>query len=465
MQVGANLEVLTTVEMRQEQTVTHQQIQALEMLTTPVLELHSMIGSELERNPVLEIDDAPEKDAPADNDEWLTNVLKLDEDRRFVPSSQHSWSADDEERCQYYLDNVSYEPTLHEQLLHQVRLLELPQPLVACCEVVISGLNDEGYLTSHPADLAMASGASLALVEKAIGTVQQLEPSGIGARDLRERLLLQLIRQGRNDSLACHLVSDHLEDIAENRLPRIARALGVTLADVEDGIEEIKGLSPRLPGNAVSPHEYIHEEVVVYEQDGRFGIRMNNDFLPSLRISRRYKELLRAANTPADVRSYIKEKIRGAVFLINSIIQRQTTIQRIAEAIVGYQVDFFRHGMDRLKPMTMAQIADQVGVHETTVSRAVAGKYLRCRHGLLPIRMFFSTGYQDRSGNAISNVVVKNVIRRLVDAEDCFLPLSDSQIARELKSEGVSVARRTVAKYRENMGIRSYHQRRKFKVS
>jgi RNA polymerase sigma-54 factor len=253
-----------------------------------------------------------------------------------------------------------------------------------------------------------------------------------------------------------------LEDLAANRLPQIAKKLGVSIDELKESIEEIQSLQPRISTEPVSPHEYIHEEVVVACEDGEPIAKIKHDYLPNLFISKKYRDLLNDSNTSREARDYIKDKLRAGVFLINSIIQRQTTIKKIVDDIVRVQRVFFLAGAEHMKPMTMLQVAERLGIHETTVSRAVSGKYLRCSQGLLPLKYFFSTGYEGEDGTSVSNNVIKDAIRRLVDAEDGYSPLSDSRIATLLKKQGYGVARRTVAKYRESMGILPSNLRRQY---
>lgn len=452
-----------TAELRQEQTMTHQQIQALEMLSVPVLELEGLINSELENNPVLDTEGiAEEIPAETDDEEWLDLMLKLDENRRFLKNSQ-SMCGRDEERRQHYLESVTYQPSLHELIVQQIHFLDLQPDVRKSCDVIIASLDDDGYVTSHPADLAMAGGVSMEVIGLAIDAIQMLEPAGIAARDLRERLLIQLERIGKKDTLAYSAVELYLDDLAANHLPKVARKLKVSLDVLQaDVIDVIHGLSPHLGNTEVSPHEYIEEEVTVIKNKGVLEVHMNNGYLPPLHISSQYRRYLQDPNCDLEVREYVKEKIRSGVFLINSIIQRQTTIQKITHSIVETQADFFNLGPDHLHPMTMAQVAEMVGVHETTVSRAVAGKHLRCKHGLIPLRRFFTTGYEDDFGNSVSNAVVKSAIRKIIDEEDKQSPISDSQIARQLRKQGLRVARRTVAKYRECLGILPSNLRRKY---
>ena len=264
-------------ELRQEQTMTHQQIQALEMLSVPVLELETMVNQELESNPVLDTEGETE-DIPAklDDDEWLDLILKLDENRRFLQSNTKYVNPEDEEKRQHYLESVTYQVSLHESLYDQLRFLDVDEDENKLCELIIAGLDDDGYLTSHLADLAMAAAVSLEKVEKAMYTIQQFEPAGVAARDIRERLMLQLERMNQKDTLVYTAVKDYLDEIASNHLPLVARKLKISMTKLHEVIHDIQCLSPRLEKGEVSPHEYIEEEVTVYEKNNSLEIQMNN---------------------------------------------------------------------------------------------------------------------------------------------------------------------------------------------
>jgi len=453
--------------MRQEQVMTHQQIQALELLFLPALELENAVNEEIEKNPVLETAGVPEgepaPDEPVDGDEWLDRVLKMDEENRYIRSgSSNRYSEETEEKRQHYLDSITEEPSFQESLLEQLKFMDLTAKQRTCCEVIISGLDDDGYLKSHPADLAMACSQKLDEVNDAIRIVQQLDPPGVAAPDLRGRLLLQLERQGRKNTPVYTAVGKYLDEIAANHLPQVAKKMHLSMDDLKEVIGEIQKLTPRLSNDAVSPHEYVREEVVVEEEDGELKVKMNNEHLPNLYISKQYRDLLSDPGTPKETRDYIKEKIQAGVFLINSIIQRQTTIRKIVTALVEYQHDYFTQGRDYLKPLTMAVIAEKVGIHETTVSRAVASKYLRCKYGLIPLRSFFTSGYETEDGKSVSKNVVMDEIKGMIDGEDTYHPLSDSELVDELKKKGFNVARRTVAKYRDIMNILPSNLRRQY---
>ncbi len=447
--------------------MTHQQIQALEMLFLPVLELQTLIDSELEKNPVLNTDvaeaETPEVKADSD-DEWLDKVLQLDDENRYIKSTRSvTHTADDEERRNHYLESVTTEETFQESILDQLRFLELDEDLFSCCELVVSGLNDNAYLDIHPADIAMASGSSLDTVSAAIKIVQSLEPAGIATSNLRERLLVQLERKGMQNTITYDVVDKYLDDVGGNHLPQVARKMKISIEVLKDAISEIQNLNPRISASAeVSPHEYVQEDVTVVEDGDDFKVMLNNEYLPSLYISKKYRDLLGDEGTSKETRNYVKEKVRSGVFLINSVLQRQTTIRKITKTIVDMQTDFFRYGAEHMKPMTMSQIADKVGIHETTVSRAVSSKYMRCKFGLFSLRSFFSTGYELEDGKSISKNVVKEAMKKIIDAEDTHSPMSDSAISKALKDSGYTVARRTVAKYRESMNILPSNLRREY---
>lgn len=467
-------ELVQQQSMRQEQTMTHHQIQALEMLFTPALELNTIINNELEKNPVLEkesdkyeplevegnnnVDDAKS----GESDEWIEKLLQLNDKSSYKTSFFGNSSENNEER-QHFFNSLVEEKTLQESLLDQLNFLNLEEELLKSCEAVVSSLNDKGYLKAHPADLAMALRQSVENIEKSVKIIQNLEPAGVAAIDLKERLLLQLERNGMEGTTIYEVVQNHIEDIGTNHLPKIAKEMNITMEELKDILEEIHKLNPHLADTTkVKEHNYIQEEVLIMEEKGKLKVKILNEHLPVLKISSYYQELMKQANTDPEVKEYIKSKINGGLFLINSLTQRQSTIRNISEAILKNQDEFFRKGMDHLKPLTMSQVAEAAGVHETTVSRAVSGKYLRCKYGLLALRFFFSPGYKSENGKIISNIAVKKIIKEKIQKENTKKPLSDSNLAEILKEHGLNIARRTVAKYREHMGILSSNLRKEY---
>ncbi len=452
----------------QEQQMNQSQIQALEMLAVPVLELQEFVDKELEINPILDTEPIPEEDyrIKADdkkNDDWVEQMIKLSDDSRYIRTNKFtSFSEDDEERRQYYLDSAVYEKSLQESLSEQLRFLDLTPKMFSCCESIISSLDDSAYLKTHPADLAMVSGENLDTVEIAIKIIKTLEPAGVAAGSTQERLLLQIERLGKNGTLLHRVVLEQYDKLVANHLPLIARALRITMDELQVVLEEMQSLNLKIVNDPVSPHEYVTEEVTVKEEKGELALRINNEYLPNLYISKHYKDLLKDPETPKETQIYIKDKLKSGVNLINNIIQRQSTIRKVVNAIIAEQEEYFYKGPTFLKPLNMNSIAKIAGVHETTVSRTVAGKFLRCKHGLIALRNFFSTGYVSADGDDLSKDVVKDTLKTIIENEDTKKPYSDDKLSQLMKEKGFKVARRTVAKYRESMNILKSNLRRKY---
>jgi RNA polymerase sigma-54 factor len=462
-----------SASLRQEQTLTQQQIQAIEMLAATALELQGYVNSELQENPLLEadtkgIEELPTVDEPAssdtgDDDAWIAEILELSETGYRNSGSVQTSSPEEVERRNHFMNSIAVQTTLEDSLLDQIRFLEPASDLFSCCEVIVAALDEDGYLKTHPADLAMALGMPLDLISKAIQTVQSCDPAGVAATDLRERLLIQLDRLPEEHPLARKLIDCHLDDLGANRIPTLARKLGVDFEDIRDALEVIRELQPHITEAELPVAEVeVEPEVDIEERDGEFQVLLRDGRIPSLHINAQYRSLLSDPATTEETREYVKDKIRSAAFLINCITQRQSTLERIVRAIVNAQEDFFRQGISCLRPLTMAEVADQIGVHETTVSRGVSGKYLSCKFGVMSLRTFFSNGYNDSEGNSVSNQVVKQTVRDLISQEDRHQPLSDSQISEMLEEQGLHVARRTVAKYRENLGLLPAKLRRQY---
>ena len=466
-------ELVQQQSMRQEQTMTHHQIQALEMLFAPVMELSSIISGEVEKNPVLEVEaesyekleiedvNNEEVNNKIDSDEWVEKILQLENKTAFNRVSSPIKTESEERR--HFLDSLTTTKTLHDHLIEQLMFMGLEEQIRSCCETVISGLDDDGYLTSHPADLSMVTGEKVEDLNEAIEIIQTLEPAGVGARNLRERLLLQLKSEGKEETLPFSAIDLYLDDIAANRLPKVAKTMQITMTELQQIISEIQALTPHLKDTLpILPQNYVEEEVEIIEEHGELKVKINDGRVPSLKISPYYKKMLKNPELAKDAKDYIKSKINGGVFLINSLMQRQSTIHKITNAILSQQESFFREGLNHLRPLTMSQVAELSEVHETTVSRAVAGKYLKCKYGLFPLRYFFTPGYTSSSGEEISNATVKTAIKELISKEDPRKPLSDSQLANLLKDQGLKVSRRTVAKYRESLSILPSNLRRQY---
>ncbi|MBN1557125.1 MAG: RNA polymerase factor sigma-54 [Lentisphaerae bacterium] len=452
--------------------------QSLEMLQLPILELRALIQQEMEQNPTIEdvaTDQANvEIEPPASTEENPNDELdfekeyealaKLDDEWRdyfFQDLQNRPYTSDDDEKRRFLLDSLPQSESLQEHLVGQLRLADLPEDEARIGELIIGSINNDGYLLTGLEELAASTNTDLRTLEDLLSLVQDFHPTGVGARDLRECLLLQLERLGKTDALPGAIVRDHLQQLAGRKFPEIARALKVPVEEVQAAANFIATLDPK-PGRLYSDEQanYVLPEVVVQKVDGRYVILLNDDQLPHVRISRHYRRLLQDPSTTSDVKSYIRERIRSGAFLIKSIHQRQKTIRRIAEEIVRNQTDFLDHGIARLKPMTMAEVARTVGVHETTVSRAVSGKYMQTPSGVFEMKYFFTPGIKTANGTEVSNKSVKEMIANFVASEDKTDPLSDQEIMEKLKAEGISIARRTIAKYRLVLRIPPSHLRK-----
>ena len=291
-------------------------------------------------------------------------------------------------------------------------------------------------------------------IVEVLKVIQTFDPPGVGAMALRECLLLQLERTGRQDSLEYRIIHDFMEALGKRKIPEIARGTGRAVEEVQEALGRIARLEPR-PGRAFLPDNdhYVLPEVFVQKNGDDFTVTTNDEQIPHLRISNVYKDLMSSGDNNSEVKNYIREKIRAGKFLIKRLHQRQQTILNIAREIVKRQREFMDKGVAHLKPMTMAQIADVVGVHETTVSRAVSGKYMQTPQGVFEMKFFFTAGLQTASGDGVSNASVKDMIAEIFKAEDATRPLSDQEVVKMLGEKGITIARRTVAKYRDELSI------------
>ena len=371
-------------------------------------------------------------------------------------------SAEDEERRDFIFDSLTARGTLSAHLLEQAHMSDLDEQEMEVAEVIIGNVDENGFLQSNVAELIDAANSDQDTVEEVLSVIRSFEPAGVAAADLRECLLLQLERLGRVESLEYQVVEKHMEALGRRRFPEIARALGVGIDEVQDIAEKIGHLDPR-PGGAFeeTPDQYVVPEVFVNWKDDHWEVTSNREEMPQLRISNAYKDLMTQARDSKDVREYIRGKIRDGNFLIKSIHQRQDTILNIAKEIVARQSEFLEHGVSHLKPLTMSEVADKVEVHETTVSRAVSGKYMETPQGLFEMRYFFTSAIQTSDGGeGVSNTSVKQLLQELVDNENKSKPLSDEAVVKLMGEKKVKIARRTVAKYRGELGILPSSMRR-----
>jgi len=393
-------------------------------------------------------------------------LTKLDDDWKDYMSQAggtQPYTSEDAERRQHFFDSLVSETSLQEHLMRQAELADTPDNVLKAMSYLVGSLDDRGFLTQSPNDVALQTALPLDCVQEAARQLKTFEPAGIGAASLEECLLLQLNVKGRSDSLAARIIREHFALLTRRRIPEIARKLGVHTDDVQEAIEEIGSLDPA-PGRrfAEDSNRVVVPDVTVEKDDDEWKIHLNSDYIPRLRISSTYKDLIAKGSLSKQERDYLRERIRSGKFLINSIDQRQQTIERITREIIKVQLEFFEHGVSKLRPLTMTQIADVVGVHETTVSRAIANKYIKTPHGIFDFKFFFTPGYQSDNGASVSNTSVKDMINDLIAGEDRSHPLSDQEIVVKLHEKGINIARRTVAKYREELGLLPSNLRREY---
>ncbi|MFA5263927.1 MAG: RNA polymerase factor sigma-54 [Opitutaceae bacterium] len=469
--------------------------QSLKILQVAALDLRSVIQEELQGNPTIEelpLEGVSLEKERQDSDEHRTDseagtdsainterreemdfskefeiLGKLDDDWRDYMSQaggSQQYTSEDAERRQHFFDSLVSEVSLPEHLMRQAEMADLDPDVMDAMRYMVGCLDDRGFLTQTPSDIALQTDLPLAAVQEAVRVIKTFDPPGIGAQSLAECLLAQLTAKGRTESLASRIIKHHFDLLTRRRIPEIARKLGAPMDEIQCAIEEIGSLDPS-PGRkfAADTNRIVAPDVTIEKDGDKWNVILNNDYIPRLRISSTYREMIAKGSLTKQERDYLRERMRSGKFLISSIEQRQQTIERIAREIVRVQEDFFEHGVAQLKPLTMTQIADVVGVHETTVSRAIANKYMRTPHGIFEMKFFFTPGYQADSGASVSNKSVKEMIADLTIMEDKASPLSDQEIVAKLQGKGLKVARRTVAKYREELGILPSNLRRDYK--
>jgi RNA polymerase sigma-54 factor len=454
-----------------QQVLAPQLQQSLQILQAPTLELRNIVQQELQTNPVLEEEIGTfESEERAKDDrefeEEFERLAKLDEEWRDYMAQSVSYSSrnpEDEERRQFFFDSLASQETLQQHLLEQLNTAEVSKSQREAAELIVGNIDELGFLQSSLEEISQNTTHSVQELQQMLDLVQTFHPVGVGARDLKDCLLIQLRRLGKQDSLEYQIVNGFLEDLGRRRFPEVARRLGVSVEQVQRAANFISTLDPK-PGQIFSPdpNSYVLPDVSVDKIDDGYSVTLNGDQIPHLRISKTYKDLMTQGSNGADVRDYIREKIRSGKFLIKSIHQRQQTILNIANEIVKRQHEFLELGTAFLKPMTMVQIAEAVGVHETTVSRAISGKYMATPQGVFEMKYFFTPGYQTVDGAALSNTSVKEAIADLVRNELPRNPLSDKEIVEILSDRGIPIARRTVAKYRAELNILPSNLRKQY---
>ena len=330
-------------------------------------------------------------------------------------------------------------------------------------EAIIGNLDDDGALVATADELAAMGPWPVEEVERALQLVQSFDPIGVAARDLQECLLLQLRRLQQPDPVADKIVTEHMRLLQNHQVPDLARKLGMSIDDLKQHIEVIRHLDPK-PGSRYNPSQsqYVIPDVYVVKVEDQYVAALNEEGLPQLRISPVYRRLLdkSAAENTDETRAYVKDKFRSALWLIKSVEQRQKTIHKVATSIITFQRDFLDHGIEHLRPLVLRDVANDIGMHESTVSRVVTNKYMHTPQGVFEMKYFFHSGIHSSYGDDVSSVTIKQRIRKIIEQEDPRKPLSDSKIVSILQREGLELARRTIAKYREELKIPTSNQRK-----
>jgi len=455
----------------QQQTLAPQMRKSLEILQASTLELSQLVRQALETNPVLEdITEMPSLDEEgpdpeeADSLDYLNDTDDDWRDRNIMEGKNSPWTAEDEERRQRLYDSIVAPETLQQHLQHQLDLSMIDPEVREAAQAILGNLDERGFLDLPAKELGIRMGLTTKYLNQALKLIQSFDPAGVGASNIQESLLLQLERQTGTETIEYKIVRDHLEDLARKRHPIIARALGTSMERIAEAAGKIGRLTPN-PGGDFDPtgNPYILPDVIIEKDDeGHWYARLTGEHLPSLRINDFYKDMIGKNGTDSKARQFLRDQIRDGRSLIRSISLRQETILAIAHKLIEHQPMFFTKGPRHLRPLTMNDIADELSLHATTVSRAVAGKYVLTPQGLMEMRAFFATGYQTSDGTEVSNAGVREAIQQLVAAENASKPLSDDALAKALADQGLKVARRTVAKYREQLNILPSHLRKSF---
>jgi RNA polymerase sigma-54 factor len=352
--------------------------------------------------------------------------------------------------------------TLADHLHSQLAVLIMSEDVRDAADNIIGNLNENGYLTATLEEIADSGQHSMAEVQEGLRMVQSLDPAGVGAKDVRECLLLQIESRNGKDGVAWQIVANHLKLLETRQIKEIAKQLGRPLEHVQIALDVIRHLDP-YPGLRYSDQgaRQVEPDVYIFKEGDEYIIQLNDDDLPQLRLNAQYRKMLDRDQEPSkEIRNYVKDRYAAAIQLIKNIEQRKQTILKVCQSIVRRQLDFLEHGIDTLKPMMIKEVAEEIGVHPSTVSRAVASKYADTPQGVFELRYFFSEAVQGSAGSATPLLILKRRVKKMIEEEDTQHPLTDEQITARLKNEGIDVTRRTVAKYREDMKIPSTHQRR-----
>jgi RNA polymerase sigma-54 factor len=494
-QISQSMQGKQTQSLKQNQRLimSPQMQQAISLLQLPMMELSAAIELEMERNPILEYDDDHNPDSEKIEqlceeiteesiDENYRNekevdfcdrdfeIMKhLDEEFRdhFAMSELSSVGprTQEDDKLQSFLESsITGEISLYEHLTAQAeQIFQDPHTLILA-NAIIGNLDERGFLEMPLEEISLLNDLDIKELAEVLKEIQTFEPHGVGAKDLRESFLIQLRCMKRQHTLAYAIIDEHYNDLLSNKIPVITRGLKCTAEEVRSAIEGVISKLDMRPGGSQekSNHHQITPDVHIIRRDGKLLVEINGETIPSLRINQRYMRMMTDPNTPEETREYVKEKIMSGKWLLKNIHQRNDTIFRIGEFLLDKQREFFSQKDGKLTPLTMKAVAAELELHESTIARAVANKYINCPRGVLPLRSFFTNGYATQKGEDISSKTVKDSLRDIVEKEDKRKPLSDETLSTMLKDIGIDCARRTVAKYRKELNIGTATQRRMY---
>ncbi len=453
--------------------------QAIKLLPMSTIELADLLNQEMVENPLLEevpteelqpAEQAqaaePEKEAPRTDTSAKTDAWD-DADYEYffgdyLDEGYRPRTPQEIKELPPIENTLSTASSLADHLMWQLSLQIDDELMREIGQAVLGNLDDDGYLVASVEEIAAMGGWPLADVERALKAVQQFDPIGVAARDLQECLLLQIRHLGLDGSPTERIVSEHLRLLQNHQVPELAKRLGLTVDEIKQHIEVIRHLDPK-PGSRYNPSQsqYVIPDVYVVKVEDGYEVFLNEEGLPQLRISPVYRRLLdKSGEDSAETRAYVKDKFRSALWLIKSVDQRQKTIFKVAKSIVSFQRDFLDHGIEHLRPLVLRDVANDIGMHESTVSRVVNNKYMHTPQGVYEMKFFFHSGISSSYGESVSSVTIKQRIRKIIENEDPRKPLSDSKIVSILQKEGLMLARRTIAKYREELKIPTSNQRK-----
>ena len=462
--------------------MTPELIQAIQILQFNTQELESYVEEQLLTNPILETSTSSSADStegesekaaedfPAKTEEFQEKEnQEIDwaehfKEKEYDDISYRQWEYNSEKNDYTYEQYVSSEITLTEHLMFQLQFASIKHSCRNIGRYIIESLDENGYMTLSVGEIAEELGVNPDKVRIVLDAIQGFEPIGVGARNLKECLLIQLRHQGNHGPLIEEVINHYLEDIAGNRLNNIAKALNVTVKEIQEIGDIIKGLEPK-PGrqfSSTTETRYIIPDVTVEKIDGEYIVTINDSSTPRLTISHYYQKMLIDSDKESHISKFLTGRLNSALWLIKSIEQRKQTIYNVVSAVVKYQIDFFEKGPKHLKTLTLKQIAEEVGIHESTVSRSINGKYMQSPRGMFEIKYFFTSGVSGNSGEGISSESIKTFIREIVENEDPKAPLSDQTMVELLAERGIDISRRTVAKYRDEMNLPSSSKRKRY---